>query len=111
MQRHGQRFRHIRLNGGWYGRILIGGTNKDASSLTMLELAGPSLNDFGPRDEREYDICGESLFQIRLNAETMGCVDEDTGMLRRNYRFDDGGDIVHVRQSLYAEQDVIEGSL
>ena len=48
----------------------------------MLELAGPSLDDFGPGDEREYDICGKSLFKIRFNAETMGCVDKNTGVLR-----------------------------
>lgn len=77
----------------------------------MFELAWSGLSYFSPRDERENDICGESLLQIRLNAETMGCVDKDTGMLGRNDRFDDGGDIVHVRQSFYAEQDIVEGGL
>ena len=77
----------------------------------MLKLAGSSLNNFGTRDERQDDICRESLLEVRLDAEGVGSVDEDTGMLRGDDGFDNGRDIIHIGQSLYTEQNVVKRSL
>ena len=62
----------------------------------MFEFAGPSLDNFGARDKRENDIRWKSLLQVRLNAEGMGGVDKDAGMLRRDNGFDDGRDVINI---------------
>ena len=75
----------------------------------MLKFARACLDDFGAGDKREDNIGGKALFEIGFHTETVGGIDENACMLRRDDGFDDGGNIVNVRQGLYAEQDVVKG--
>ena len=74
----------------------------------MLELAGSQLGQGGARYEGQNHVGWESLFQLFLNTESVGCVDENTRVLLRNDRLDDVCKIVYIWESLHAENDIVE---
>lgn len=74
----------------------------------MLELAGSDLGQFCARHEGQDYVGRETLFQVRLDAETVCGVHKDTGMLRRYDRLDDICNIVYIGECLHAEEDVVE---
>jgi hypothetical protein len=111
-QSHGQRLCHVFLNGGWdVLALLVRGADPDVRGSFVLELALTKLRDFGARNEGKDDIGGETFFDVWLNAQCIGCVDENASMLRGYDRVDHGGEIVDIGQCLDAENDIIEGSV
>jgi hypothetical protein len=48
------------------------------------------------------------LLEIGFDTQAVCSVHKDAGMLRRDDRLDDVGDIVYIRQGFYAKQDVIK---
>lgn len=73
----------------------------------MLKFARADLGDFNAGNEREDDIGGKTLLQIGLDANCICGVDENAGVLRGNDRLDDSGKVVHVGQSLDAQEDIV----
>lgn len=73
----------------------------------MFELACTDLRELGTSDERKDDVCGESLLEVRLDAEGVCCVNQDTRVLGCDDRFNDRGDIVDIGECLDAEKNVV----
>ncbi len=74
----------------------------------MFELALAKLCQFGARNEGQYDVCGESLFDCRFDAEGVCGVDEDAGVLGSDDGVDHSGEIVHIGESFDAKHDIIK---
>jgi hypothetical protein len=77
----------------------------------MFKLGGPCLHDVDIGDQRQDDIGGEAMLQLRFDSESIGGIDEDTGVLRGDDRLDDGSQIVDVGQCFHAQDDVVIGIL
>lgn len=77
----------------------------------MLKLARADLGQFGTGNERQDDVGRETLFEVRLDAEGVCGVDENTCVLWGNNGLDDRGNVVDVGQGLDAEEDVVERRL
>ena len=77
----------------------------------MFKLAGTELGKLCSGYQRQDDVGGESFFYGGFDAEGMRCINEDAGVLRRDDGIDDGGKIVYVGESLYAQDDVVKGTI
>lgn len=75
----------------------------------MLKLAGTRLGDFHVGNKGKNDVGRVSLFKMGFESDGIRGVDENTGVLGSNDRFDHGGQIVDVRESLHAENDIVIG--
>lgn len=73
----------------------------------MLKLAGSDLRDFNAGDERQNHVCWKALFEVRLDTDSVGSVDENAGMLRGDDRLDDSCHVVHVGQRLDTQDDIV----
>lgn len=87
--------------------MFAGCTNPEIGRAQVLELAGAGLGDFDAGNEREDDVRGETLLEIGLDANCICGVDENASVLRCNDRLDNSGKVVHVRQSLDAQEDIV----
>ena len=47
------------------------------------------------------------MFKLRLDAQGIGSIYNDAGMLGCNNRLDDSGKVVYIRQGLDAEDDIV----
>jgi len=77
----------------------------------VLEFAPAKLDDFGTANEGEDDVGRKALLNGGLEAERMGGINKDTGMLRGNDRVDHGGEIVYVGEGFYGENDIVKCTL
>lgn len=75
----------------------------------MLELASAQLRKLGASNEGKNDVCRESLLKVRLDAEGVCCVDQDACVLRSDDGLNDRGKVIHVWESLDAQEDVVVG--
>jgi len=46
---------------------------------------------------------------MSFDAEGIGGVDEDAGVLGSNHGFDDGSKVVDIREGFHTEDDIVEG--
>lgn len=61
------------------------------------------------RDEGEYNIGGEAVFELFFDSKSVCGVHYDASMLGGNDGMDDVGEAVDVWQGLDAEDNVVEG--
>lgn len=108
LQCHGQRLGHVLLYRDGYGRVLVGGAHPEVRCSFMFKLTRPKLGELCSRDQRKDNVGGEALFQIGFDAEGVGGVDEDAGVLWRDNGLDDASQVVDIGEGLYAEQNVVE---
>ncbi len=77
----------------------------------MFKFAGAELSELGSGYQRQDDVCGKSFFYSGFNAKSVCRIDEDASVLGCDDGIDDGGKVVYVWESLYAQDDVIEGTI
>jgi hypothetical protein len=77
----------------------------------VLEFALAELREVGIGDKRQDDICRKALLDGGFDAESVCCVDEDTGVLGGDDGVDYGGEVVNVRERLDTEDNVVEGAV
>ena len=109
-QGHGQGLGHVGLHGGGDVRVPVGRSDPHLARAMVLKLARAQLRDLGLGHEREHDVGVVALLELGLDTEGVCGVEQDAGVMGRHDRLDDGGQVVHVRQGLDAEQDVVEGA-
>lgn len=108
-QGHGQGGCHIvlyrRRDVGLFARC----TDPDIRGAQVLKLAGSDLRDLDAGDERQNHVRWKALFEVGLDTDSVGGVDENAGVLRGDDRLDDSRHVVHVRQRLDTQDDIVIG--
>lgn len=75
----------------------------------MLKLAGPRLGDFHVGNQGKNNVGRVSLLEIGFDSDGIRSVNENAGVLGSDDGFDHRGQVVDVRESLHAENDIVIG--
>lgn len=89
--------------------MLVGRAHNDFTGTEVLKLASSCLSDFHVGNEGKDHVGWVSLFEMGFEADSIRGVDKDTGVLGSNDRFDHRGQVVDIRESLHAENDIVIG--
>lgn len=108
---HRERGGHIRLDALRNVGVEVGRADPQLGVSVVLEFGRADLGQVGGGNKRQDDVLGVSLFDKGLDAERVGGVDKNASVLGSDDGFDDGSEVVELRQGLDAEQDVVEGAL
>lgn len=107
VQGQGEGGSHVVLDGGGNRGFSVGRAHGNLARAQVLELAGAGLGDFDVGNQGEDDIGRVSLLQVGFDAEGICGVHQDTGVLGGDDGFDDRGQVVDLRERLYAEDDIV----
>ncbi len=67
-QGHSQSFCHVVLNGDWNSLVLVRRSHPHIGSPNMLKFTCSQLCDLCTRDQRQDNICWESLLEMGFDA-------------------------------------------